>query len=234
MWHRSRFAQKMFPSEWHSPFLQERFPVDGILSHGRCLPRKIRSGRIALEQIRSVTIPATNQQRNAERSNATGLRVLLHQRSNALHQLSDRDRFTIREEIVLGHFARLLHQQTIIRSHARVHHTDVVGNGLHFVNALFVVQNGFVFVFGGQNDTVRSHNADGRSASCYRSQSILDLDQLSRWTGEGKKNFNFRFSRKSSSSRGMWGYATLAMNFYSSNSQTILWKTYLKVVSEKL
>lgn len=55
--------------------LQEGLPVDGILAHGGSLPRKVRSGRIALEQIGTAFIPTADQQRHPERTDTPAIEL---------------------------------------------------------------------------------------------------------------------------------------------------------------
>lgn len=136
------------------PFLQERLPVDRVLAHCRRLPGEIGTGRITLEQIGTIAVPATDQQRHTERTHATRLRVLLHQGGYSLDELGDRDQLAIGQEIVLSHFAGLLDQQPIVGSHARVDHANVFGDHLHTVHGLFVVQDGLVLVLSGEDNTI--------------------------------------------------------------------------------
>lgn len=134
--------------------LQEGFAIDGILAHRRGLPCEIRTGRIALEQVRAIAVPAANQQRHTEWPNAARLCVLLHECGNALHQLRHRNRFAVRQIVVLCQFAGLLHQQPIVGTHARVDHADVIGDDFHFVHTGLIVQNRLVLVLGGDDNTV--------------------------------------------------------------------------------
>lgn len=50
------------------PLLEEGFAVDEVLAHRGRLPRKIRAGRIALEQVRLVVVPTAYQKGHAEGS----------------------------------------------------------------------------------------------------------------------------------------------------------------------
>lgn len=46
----------------------------------------------------------------------------------------------------------------VVRSHATVDHAYVFGNGFHFVDALFVIQNGFLLLLRSEDHSISSCN----------------------------------------------------------------------------
>ena len=131
---------------------------------------------IALKQTWLAVIPAGDQQRYAERSHTAWLGVLLHDVRHSLHQLRSRNRHRVHKLILLCDLTGLAHQQSIVRTHARVDHADVSGDRLDLVNAVLLEQHRFVFLFGGQHYAIARLDAGGRSTWCDRGQCVFDLD----------------------------------------------------------
>lgn len=46
----------------------------------------------------------------------------------------------------------------VVRSHATVYHADVFSNRFHFVDTLFIIQNGLLLLLRSQDDSISSCN----------------------------------------------------------------------------
>ena len=120
------------------PLLQESFPIDIVLAHGSGFPGKVGTAGVALEQERLPRlVPATDQETHSEWSDSTRLGVLLHHLPHPVHQLRRGDVLVVHEEVVLRHLPGSPHQESVVWSHATVHHANVAGDLLDLNKYLF-------------------------------------------------------------------------------------------------